>query len=291
MDDRTLMLLSSSGGGCCLVFALVAAYLLSKKNDGGGGGTGPGNSNAPGTPLPVPANSKGTAPWYVVSMTNPQNFAWESGALRVNYVSGKWASDSGAGFHANPWKVLPKESCTLSYDVYLPPNFKFNKGGKLPGVCIGVSERDCSTGGRWSADGGSARVMFRENGVAIGYLYLALGDPDSAAKAQTAAYRQVLVTTHAGHELWKKQAALKFVPGKWNNVSLRVVLNTPGKTDGSFSLTVNGVTKTVPVMWRKTSKSKITNVDVVSFFGGGSSDWAAPPGMWSRLANFKFAAS
>lgn len=294
-----ILLSLSSGLLMCLVLLMVAVVFIMRRNGDLGGGPGsrsgdiPGSGGAggPGDPLSIPVLVKDKAPWYIRGMSHENNFKVEDGKLRLNYVGGKWASESGASFHANPFKSLPKDSCVFGYKVYFPPDFNFKKGGKLPGLCIGNNDKDCATGSNWSTSGGSYRVMFRENGVAIAYLYLPLGDPESALKAQSKSYKAVADTGHAGHNLWRKEASLKFQKGKWNTVSMRLRLNTPGSSNGSLSLTINGTTKSLDgIVWRKSAASKISSVNVVSFFGGSTSDWAAPSGAWAAFSDFRFKA-
>ena len=133
--------------------------------------------------------------------------------------------------------------------------------------------------------------MFREEGQAIGYTYLALpGGPDGALKAQSEAYKSVATTGEAGHALWKKQdSGMQFKKGTWNTVSLRVQLNTPGSGNGVFALTINGATRSVPVRFRSSASTKINNLVIVSFFGGGSREWAAPKDSYSLYKDVRVA--
>ena len=58
---------------------------------------------------------------------------------------------------------------------------------------------------------------------------------------------------------------------------MKIKLNTPKKQDGSLEMTVNGKTRRVDdILWRDSEKVKITNVNFVTFFGGGSNDWNSP---------------
>lgn len=245
----------------------------------------------PGKPLGVPPNQKRVAPWNIAGVNNPQNAEFRKDAFRIKYVGGKWGNESGAGFHANPFKMLPATSCTFSFSVYFAQNFNFKKGGKLPGLCFGTAEDDCATGGEWSSQGGSFRTIMREDGVAVANFYLALGEKNAAFDMQSKEYASAAEISGGGHLLWRKEASLRFKRGAWNTVTMRLVLNTPGASDGMGSLTVNGVTKTMRgVMFRKLAATKITSVSVASFFGGGSSDWAAPSGQWADFKDFKFSA-
>lgn len=280
---------------CCVVSVVVASLLLARKaNIPIVSKVIPIPSSTaitPGKPLGVPTNQKRVGPWNIAGINNPENAEFRNDAFRIKYVGGKWGNESGAGFHANPFKMLPATSCTFSFSVFFPSHFNFKKGGKLPGLCFGTAEDDCATGGDWSNQGGSFRTIMREEGVAVANFYLALGEKNAAFDKQSKEYASVAEISGGGHLLWRKQASLRFKRGAWNAVTMRLVLNTPGASDGMASLTVNGVTKTIRgVMFRKLAATKITSVSVASFFGGGSSDWAAPAGQWADFKDFKFAA-
>jgi hypothetical protein len=292
MDELIFM----SASTCCFVSLVFGALMLARKShlpivSKVLSPSASSTAATPGKPLPVPPNQKRTAPWNIAGINNPQNAEFRKDLFRIKYVGGKWGNESGAGFHANPFNALPATSCTFSFSVYFAQNFNFKKGGKLPGLCFGTAEDDCATGGEWSGQGGSFRTIMREDGVAVANLYLALGEKNAAFDKQSKEYASAAEISGGGHLLWRKEASLRFKKGAWNPVSMRLVLNTPGASDGMASLTVNGVTKTMRgVMFRKLAATKITSVSVASFFGGGSSDWAAPGGQWADFKDFKFAA-
>lgn len=286
MDDPVL-LFGIASLSCC-VFSLSSILVLykSKKKHA---------STGERAPLPPPELVKGKSPWNISRIDNPENVSVSNGEFIVKIRKGVHGSESGGSFRANPNKKLPSETVTLSYEVYFPTTLQWIKGGKLPGVCFGVSALDCSTGGNWGADSGSFRVMFRENGLAIGYTYLAIkGGAQAAIDAQGPTYKDVVVATGGtGHDLWKKKnAGLKFSKGAWNTVTMELRLNSIGKRDGLIKLTVNGETRTIAdAVFRQNSKVKFTNVNIVSFFGGGSSEWDSPIDTMIKFRNFRFDAS
>jgi hypothetical protein len=225
---------------------------------------------------------KNKPPWNLVSSKNPAKITAQDGALHFQMTKGQVGLASGAQFHANPNNIFPTDRVTVSYAVYFPPGFQFVKGGKLPGVCLGTTSKDakCATGGNWNANAGSFRVMFRENGGAIGYVYLAFPNGPAALAAQSAGFQSIgKVKNTAGIDLWhnKKSPELQLRAGQWNTVSFSVTLNTPGKSDGALSLTVNGQTKSLQNMaWRQSGEVRLRSLLMVAFFGGGSADWASP---------------
>src|SRR5262249_39105705 len=87
--------------------------------------------------------------------------------LRVTYPAGAVANDSGAQFRAQV-KGLPADSICLSYWLKFADGFKWNKGGKLPGLCGG----DCPSGGAPTNNGWSMRYMWRIYGAGEEYAYV-----------------------------------------------------------------------------------------------------------------------
>lgn len=271
-----------------LIVLIVAAILVRKamKRSKAAGSAAAG-SVAAGT---VSTLEKGAAikrggTFGIFSIDNPENITvTPEGYYRVNYVVGQHGSLSGGSVKALP-KGLPNTAATLSYDVFIPDTFEWSKsvitipGGKLAGLCVGTTERGCATGGRWQELAGSFRVMWREDGKAIGYWYAAVKGAEQSGnflKEQGAGVQAVAdATGSAGVNMWyKKGGGLQLKRG-WNSISMTVNLGTPGRTDGSISLTVNGLTKKVSdVKWRDSPTVKISNVDLVSFAGGGDEKWA-----------------
>ena len=128
----------------------------------------------------------------------------------------------------------------------------------------------------------------------MGYAYMAVkGGPKAAYAAQGDGYKSVTEPSdRTGHDLWKKRDKGLQLQKGWNTVTMQLHLNTPGKRDGTVSLTINGVTKKVSdVMFRQNAAVKFTNVLIVSFFGGGSNDWNSPKDTSISFRNFKFDAS
>ena len=279
-----------------IVVAVLVIWLVSSSRtagDEGGASTGSTSSAAAaGVALPLPSfRTKNTSPWFISWIGNPERLKVRDNAIELAFKKHMHGSGSGAAFRANPWKKLPSDTVTLSYDVFFPSTFEWVKGGKLPGVCFGSDPKGCATGGEWSPNEGSFRLMWREDGQAIGYSYMAIkGGPTGAYDIQGTAYKSIVKkTASAGHDLWKKPVEFKFIKGSWNTVSFSIKLNTPGKKDGTLKMTVNSTTKTLnDVIFRESSSVKFTYVIFVSFFGGGSSDWDSPVDTSVRFRNIKF---
>ena len=147
---------------------------------------------------------------------------------------------------------------TLSYRVRFGPGFDFVKGGKLPGLVGGANPTN---------DGGpgwSARMMWREDGRVIQYVY----DQD-ASRDRDFDYQI------DGQDVF-------FTADQWHEVKHRIVLNTPGQDngviqawfDGQLALDVNDVRFRNP----SGDGGASTEIDAMffsTFFGGNDSTWAA----------------
>jgi hypothetical protein len=300
-----------------LVIAAVAAYAYRE-------GTWPfspwDDPALPAPALPAPAlPAFGEALGSFVGQGNktmPWNILWNQGgtasnvtnddggsSMRVVYKAGVRGSESGHSFRANPLGQLPAEAATLSYDVYFPEDFVWgntSEGGKLPGFGIGTSQTDrdhvYATGCKWKDDAGSVRVMWREGGKAVVYVYV----PTQATGGnvggdvigrQGAEYRRVAHSTGGcGNDLWRHVDTMTFQKGSWNSVRVHIRLNTVGHANGVLALTVNGKVREVrDITFRTDPSVKITVVHFSTFFGGGDS-YAPTKDVWAKFSNFKFSA-
>jgi hypothetical protein len=178
--------------------------------------------------------------------------------LQVFYPRDKFESaDSGA-----QWKYFLHKSyqCLYcSYKIKFSAGFDFVKGGKLPGFAGGTanSGQIPSTG----YDGFSARMMWRENGSMIQYVY----HPGQAANTGDIFY-------------WRTGSGkAQFECERWYRIEQKVTMNTPGSSDGSIEcwldgeecLCINNIT------FRYTDAYAIDIFYFSTFFGGDTPDWAS----------------
>ena len=166
-----------------IVVAVLVIWLVSSSRtagDEGGASTGSTSSAAAaGVALPLPSfRTKNTSPWFISWIGNPERLKVRDNAIELAFKKHMHGSGSGAAFRANPWKKLPSDTVTLSYDVFFPSTFEWVKGGKLPGVCFGSDPKGCATGGEWSPNEGSFRLMWREDGQLLDtHTWLSKEDP------------------------------------------------------------------------------------------------------------------
>ena len=248
---------------------------------------------------PAPAKESGTAQKEttagggalgVEQMAKPPNGSIASdGSLRVTYPAGGFASKGGLVTGVD---IEPCTSATLSYEVLFESPWCWGGakvGGKLPGLWLGAPGAGCGTGGNWGPNCGSLRVMWSAGGAPYAYVYYPTSKSQPDMSEQPAAYRAAAKDSgKTGHSLFKRELGSLVSDGKaWNKVSLSMELNALGKTDGSFSVTVNGATKKFDGMrWRAAADQMIRTVQIHSWHGGGSKEWSCPDATHARFRNF-----
>ena len=134
------------------------------------------------------------------------------------------------------------------------PGFNFVDGGKLSGLSGG----NIVVPNPPNQDQGFVCVlMWRADGSIMSYVY---------HQAQTSQYGE-------GGQ-WKS-AIIK--PGEWLNITIRVVMNTPGKTDGIMEGWINGklAFSSQHYMFRSKWETGIHKIEFHSFFGGDGDQYSA----------------
>lgn len=135
----------------------------------------------------------------------------------------------------------------LEYEVYFPKNFDFVMGGKLPGLhggnlqCSGYSSvpngKNCFT----------TRLMWRENGEGEAYMYVDLKDQKDDFCKQCSYPVASKCSSFSGVEncSWNR-GTFKFQKGKWHRVAQYIKMNTPGKQDGVFEVSIGLSARPLP---------------------------------------------
>jgi hypothetical protein len=286
MLNPLILMSSSSMSICFIMVTMLIVYFGFIREDTSGGKPSTGGSSSGGggnrTTLAITSgmfDKKKLPPWNIDYIGNRERLQASNGQIKLIYGKNAHGGGGGAKFTAYPGK-FPREELTFGYDVYFPDSFEWKKGGKLPGMCIGKSAKECATGGDWKKDEGSARIMWRskdgKNAYAIAYIYMPIeGEPVKAYNKQGPVYKKATDPgTRTGHDVWHGELPIK---KGWNRMSLYVKMNTPGKTDGILELQVNGVKRrAADVRWRDNKEVRINNINFVSFFGGSGDDWNSP---------------
>jgi hypothetical protein len=163
-----------------------------------------------------------------------------------------------------PLTAGPQTSATLTYKVRFPNSFEFIKGGKLPGLYGGVEP---FSGGGHNASGWSTRLMWRPAGAGEIYAYL----------AGTSGYGLEL---GRGDFFWPAN-------GQWQTVSLHVVLNSPGRSNGLAVLSLNGkVVINAQGLDITNTATPIDGLFFSSFYGGHDPTWAPSAQMHLDFSDF-----
>jgi hypothetical protein len=180
-------------------------------------------------------------------------------SMRIAYPKGAVGPYAGGAVWVLPLGGTYTE-LYASYRVQFGPGFRFVKGGKLPGLAGGTA----NTGGvrPTGLDGWSGRAMWSKEGRMVQYVYHPdqVGNFGELMPWMTAAEKDVVL-----------------VPGRWYHVETRVVMNTPGKPDGTVQTWLDGV----PVLdrggvrFRDTGAWGIDAFQMSTFFGGSTLPWAA----------------
>lgn len=175
--------------------------------------------------------------------------------LRVNYPANVYGPLVGTQWRSNFSKV---DEAVLSYRIYIPIDFDFAQGGKLPGLAGGTA----NVGGQVpnGYDGWSARLMFNQNAEVAYYLYY----PDQS-------------TEFGEYHYWAIDSVRVHLPlGQWVTLTHYVKMNTPKHRNGRLVAWIDEV-KVVSVdsiRFRDTCSLAIDQILFSTFYGGDSPDWA-----------------
>jgi hypothetical protein len=210
--------------------------------------------------------------------------------LRITMPEGTYGGTPNKGYGVNVFpfgKTAQMTKATYEYDVYFPDAFRWIKGGKLSGIFGGVDlGKNSCTGGDDALDCFSARLMWGDSSLGYPYLYL----PKNGAHLK----EFCALTNHAdcdrGHAGFAFDKKNYFSRNKWIHVKQHIELNTPKQANGVLKVWIDGVLKASydKVIWRTLSSVYIKGFILVSFFGGGSSDWAPLTTSYDYFKGFKF---
>jgi len=145
----------------------------------------------------------------------------------------------------------------LSYRLRFGSGFQYVKGGKLPGLVGGTAPTDCIS----DHGGFSARGMWRPGGAAVQYLYY----PDKKNRCGD------------DFSYVSDGRNFVFVPGKWQTIEHRIVMNTPGQRDGILQAWVDGALVLDENQFYYCAPGATFAIDALyfsTFFGGSDSTWA-----------------
>jgi len=199
-----------------------------------------------------PNAAAGVADSRLAIVADPQQAG--NKVLRVTYRRNQIGGGSASTF---TYKIpgAPHNQLWLQYKVMFDKNFTWVKGGKLPGLAGYTGTKPTGCVANNVLNGFSARLMWRENGRAMEYLY----HPEK--------------TAHCGDY---SSYNYSFTKGRWHTITSHVVLNTLGQRDGRVTTYINGEQVLVSDRLRLRTSGQVTIDKLLfeTFFGGSTSEWA-----------------
>ena len=162
-------------------------------------------------------------------------------------------------------KIAGKTDYTFEYGIRFDSGFPWSKGGKVPGFSGGAGY----TGGApaWNGDGFSVRLMWREDGRIIPYVYH-YNQPDEFGDTfgETLGY---------------------FTDLKEHKIKYYAVLNTGANADGILKIYLDDVQvfDKRDLVYR-TDESKIDTAHISIFAGGSDASWNMTGSGYIRLGYF-----
>jgi len=172
----------------------------------------------------------------------------------------------GMGFAWQPELPVKATAACLSYKVWLPKEFKFAKGGTLPGLFGGVSPG--VDGYSDPSLGFSENVVWKDRGLPG----LRRFDTNNSSSRG----RRVQIDTHA-------------LPlGRWIKVSQELILNTPGQSDGTSRVWIDDELKheDMSVMFHNNKKLNISGVLGDVYYEGRWKNNGSPKDTFLRITPF-----
>ncbi|MBN1186980.1 MAG: hypothetical protein JXB49_32180, partial [Bacteroidales bacterium] len=210
-------------------------------------------------------------------------------SLQINFPAGTVGADeNGASWYTYFDKV---NEIYVSYDIMFMPGFQYKLGGKIPSVQGGEPSANIKPNGY---DGFTGGLMFKEDGRVNFYVYF----PDSREPNYGDSFRwggeyssSALLPSSVVAEFSSDEKAY-CTPGKWYNITYRMVLNTlkqggGGNYDGILEAYFDGklLLQLSHFLFRHTDDLGIDCMRIYSFFGGSGDDWRTPINEWLRIDN------
>lgn len=190
-----------------------------------------------------------------------------------------------SGLKLKPKGMFPATACRVKFKIWFDNTFEWKQTdthkvtGKLGGFKIGSGN---ASGGRYTTDGASYRLVFHKDRGAVSYFYPALKRNTTSdiswsdADQKPSLVSQSYIATGIHVFVPNRTAQLRFVSGKWNQVEMYCKLNTLGKHDGVMELVVNGQRQRLDQVRYRYTDIKIEYFHLDVFFGGGSQEYAPP---------------
>ncbi|EGN96369.1 polysaccharide lyase family 14 protein, partial [Serpula lacrymans var. lacrymans S7.3] len=199
----------------------------------------------------------------------------------ANSINPAHKPEGGSQFYATPLDLSDAQNVSLEYSVFFPEGFMWVKGGKLPGLYGGHTS--CS-GGADALTCFSTRLMWRQDGAGELYLYA----PKAKQTAALCSDPQSVCDAAYGFSVGR--GSFNYTAGGWTKVRQNIVLNTPGRQDGVFTLDVDGkrVINRTDIFYRDVAALPSSEACylISTFFGGHEDDYATPKDQYTWFKGF-----
>ncbi len=204
-------------------------------------------------------------------------FPGRGNVLKVKYPKGK-VKTNDSGMHTKVyWDNYESfDELYFSYRVYIPEDFEFRAGAKLPGLAYQTRDRNMSL-----------RLMWRKDGLLEFYNHF---DTRPTWGGWTASVNWSLLDPY-DEPGGPQPDQVKLKKGAWNHIEVYHKLNTPGKRDGIMRGWLNGqlaIDITNNQDYRQNDQGDIgmNNIYLSTFFGGSSNDYKPTKDLYAYFDDF-----
>ena len=209
-----------------------------------------------------------------VAITSFEN---KGNVLQVKYPKGK-VKTNDSGMHTklfwNHYETF--EELYFSYRVYIPSDFEFRAGAKLPGLAYQTRDRNMSL-----------RLMWRNEGLLEFYNHF---ETRPVWEDWTASVNWSLIDPY-DEPGGPQPDQVKLKKGAWNHIEVYHKLNTPGKNDGVMRGWLNGqlaidITDNGDYRQSDEEDIKLNSIYLSTFFGGSSDDFKPTKDQYAYFDDF-----
>ncbi|GAA4115003.1 hypothetical protein GCM10022393_14910 [Aquimarina addita] len=147
----------------------------------------------------------------------------------------------------------------FSYWIYIPADFEFRAGGKLPGLSYQTEDRNMSL-----------RLMWRNDGLVEYYVHY---NTEPSWDGWHASINWSLTDPYEEPNGQPQSDQVKFKKGQWNHVEMYNKLNTPGQDDGIMRAWLDGelaidITNNEDYRQADEGDIHLNGIYLSTFFGG-----------------------
>ncbi|MEW7289618.1 polysaccharide lyase [Aquimarina sp. 2304DJ70-9] len=197
--------------------------------------------------------------------------------LKVKYPKGK-VKTNDSGMHTKVYwdNYASFDELYFSYQVYIPQDFEFRAGAKLPGLAYQTRDQNMSL-----------RLMWRKDGLLEFYNHF---ETRPTWDGWTASVNWSLLDPY-DERGGPQPDQVKLKKGAWNHIEVFHKLNTPGKNNGIMRGWFNGqlaidITDNGDYRQNGEGNIGINNIYLSTFFGGSSNDYKPTKDLYAYFDDF-----